>query len=142
MDLTGIEKEQAWAVQNILEPGWHNVRITEAKESQSKQGNPQIELDLESLTGDGNIKDWIVVVPQTLGKVRQLLDSAGVQIKSGDWADFSPEMLAGSEVSVLVRTEEKYGEPGKTINRVVGYEMPRVGAAVGNGSTSDASIPF
>jgi hypothetical protein len=142
--LQDVDKAEAWAVGGILPPGWHNVQIISAEESQSSGGHPQIELDLESVSGDGKIKDWIVVMAQTLGKVRQLIDAAGVDIQAGEW-EFDPATLKGCAVSILVREEPKYGDPSTMVNKVVGYEPPRANlamdAANGSHKTHD-DIPF
>lgn len=141
-----LDREEAWKVSNILPPGWHTCKITEAAETQSGSGNPQIELDLEAIGGDnpgGTIKDWIVVVPQTYGKVKQLLQAAAVPVEAGDWA-LDVTVLRGREVSVLVRQEPKFDDPTKTVNRVAGYEMPRftVNGGDGTATSADAAIPF
>lgn len=143
-----LEREEAWKVSNILPPGWHVCKITDSQETESGQGNPQIELDLEAIGGDnagGSIKDWIVVVPQTYGKVKQLLQAAGVEVPAGD-AQLDVAVLKGREVSILVKQEPKFDDPSKTVNKVAGYDMPRFVAPPGNGagatSKADADIPF
>lgn len=142
--LDNIDKEEAWNVSQVLPPGWHNVKIVSSEEGQSSGGHPEIELELESLLGEGRMKDWIVVTSQSLGKVRQLIEAAGVQIKGGVW-EFDPALLTGAEVSILVRVEPKLSDPSQTVHKVVGYEMPRGGhtGGAGNGAAGpDADIPF
>ena len=144
--LENIDQAEAWSVSQVLPPGWHNVQVLSAEESQSSAGHPQTELELESLNGDGKIKDWIVVMEKTLGKVRQLIEAAGLNIQGGAW-EFDPVALKGAAVSILVRQEPKYGDPSTTVNKVVGYEPPRADIAqhtAGNGSThsADDDIPF
>lgn len=143
--LENIDQQEAWNVSQVLPPGWHNVRIASSEEGQSSGGHPEIELELESLLGEGRMKDWLVVTSQSLGKVRQLIEAAGVQIKGGVW-EFDPAVLTGAQVSILVRVEPKLSDPSQTVHKVVGYESLRddipTGAGNGAARSADADIPF
>jgi hypothetical protein len=80
--LNDIDQTEAWSAGGgLLPPGRHLCRIVDTEEGESSNGNPQMILTLEAIAGEhvgGQIKDWIVVVPQTYGRVRQILDAAGL----------------------------------------------------------------
>lgn len=148
-----MDKAEAWeATGGLLEPGQHLVKITSAVEGTSSGGYPQLELQLTDNSGQG-IKDWLVVIEKTFGKVVQMLQAAGVPVPSGDDAQLHPEPLVGKKVTITV--SEEADNKGGSRNRVVAYEPASAyaddGTAVdttgmnGTGSPSqkrDGSIPF
>lgn len=119
MNLSGTE---AWSVGDVLPPGTYVTQIAEAVEGTSSNQNPQIELRLECR--EGAIRDWIVITPKTLGKVRQLLEAAGVQIPPGDF-QLDADTLLRRRVQIVVR--EQPDNQGKLRSRVIGYEPPNAG---------------
>jgi len=142
MNLDGVD---AWAGGALLSPGTHICRITEAAEGKSTGGHPQIELSLEAIDGPeqgGTIKDWIVIVQATLGKVKQLFDAAGYEPPPGDFA-FDASALVGRTVKIIVREEPKGDGSSDTRNRVKAYDAPGEPVAAGqNGHSSEPDIPF
>lgn len=148
LNLDGVE---AWSGAGTLPPGQHVCKIEEATEGTSSGGNPQVELLLRATGGDtagASIRDWIIVIPSTLGKVRQFLEAARCAIPQGDFA-FPTGQLTGRSVLVTVR-EEEYG--GKTRARVVAYEPatdfagnggdPQPALAASGPAHRDDDIPF
>lgn len=152
-DLTNMDEERAWAG-GILGPGRHECVVTDVEEQTSSGGHPQMVLTLEAVAGPeegSTVKDWVVVIPSTFGKVKQILEAAGVEIQGGDWT-FDASVLRGRRVAVLVREEPKRSDPSQTVSVVAAYSRPRVDGEVpadldglgGNGSASqsDQDIPF
>lgn len=125
--------ETAWDVGDggsILSAGDHLVKVIDLDgEGNSKNGYPQIEVKLGNDQGD--IRDWIVVIPSTIGKVVQLTDAAGLERPNdtevsleGSGYRFTPTYLArllGKEVGVIVREEPDRNDPSRTRTRVQGY---------------------
>lgn len=138
VDLEGVE---AWAAGQILPPGSHNVEVVEAKEGESGTGKPQLELELLAYEGEyegGTIRDWIVVIPKTAGKVKQLLAAFGVGDLDSEVA-FEAEDLKGKKAQILVRNEPY---DGKDRSRVKAYEPVGELATASNGSGSEDDLPF
>jgi hypothetical protein len=123
--------EKAWAVgEGILPAGDHVVEVLEASGTGTSSGGyPQIEIRVGN--ADGEIRDWIVVIPTTIGKVVQLTDAVGLdrptdaQVEAdGPGYRLDPkylDQLIGKKVGVLVRQEADRNDPTKMRDRVKGY---------------------
>lgn len=123
--------EAAWDVSDtILSQGDHLVEILEVDGTgNSSGGHPQIEL--KSGNADGSIRDWIVVIPTSIGKVVQLTDAVGLDrptdeqvTEEGTGYRLDPTYLGqliGKKVGVIVRTEPNRNDPSKTRDVVKGY---------------------
>lgn len=146
MKLTGVKDAEAWSSDVILGPGWHTVEVESAEESTTSNGNPQIELRFAS--GDGAIRDWLVVVEQTAGKVAQLLDAVKLDRSSINEDSFNPSVLEGRKLAIFVAEEPDNRNPGQTRSRVKTYAtIESAGssepAPTGNGSAQDdGDLPF
>lgn len=129
LDMTDVE---AWVAGDILPAGTHTIEVTDTEEGTSSGGHPQAELDMRCVSGqyvDGTIKDWIVVIPKTAGKVKQILEAFGVENLDGK-VTFSASDLKGKRANIVVR-EEPYD--GKPRSKVKAYE-PASEVAATNGS--------
>jgi len=145
--LEGIEEVDAWSSSVLLPVGWHDVTIEEADEGSSTNGYPQIEMRFANAQGD--IREWMVVIPSSMGRVKSLLMAA--QVAFGEAEDFDPSVLKGKKLSIYVGTEESLKEPGK-MRAVVKAFAPlsdHKGDPVPDTSdfgppqvTDDANIPF
>lgn len=142
VDLTGVE---AWSgAVMITAPFEGMVEVTDAKEGESSGGFPQLELELRAVGGEqdgGTIRDWIVVIPTSLGRVKQVLEAMGVANLDSE-VEFQPAELVGKQCRIVVRDEPYNGEM-KT--RVKAYQS--VGAATNGGSPTAVkddkeSLPF
>jgi hypothetical protein len=139
-----LDEVEAWSGSGPPPPGTHVARIDSAAEGESSGGYPQIELDLRVTAGDANgatIRDWLVAIPSTYGKVKQLLEAAGVEIPQGAFA-LDVSVLEGRPVQIVVRENEYLGEKRM---RVMAYEP--VNGAVSNPTPAgvavgDDDIPF
>lgn len=144
MDLSGVE---AWEAGDILPPGRHTVKVTEAKETQSSNGHPQLELSLESIAGEyqgGTIRDWITFTANAAGRVKQVLGALGVDVSGS--VEVEPSALVGSRATIVVRTKTR---DGKEFSEVKAYEAASgepAAASNGNGNGAGASdeddLPF
>lgn len=162
MKVQNLNETEAWGAGTVLSPGRHLCQIDRADEGQSSGGHPQIELEVRAIAGPeagGTIRDWMVVIPSSYGRVRQLLEAAGIEVQGGDW-DLPVGQLVGRKVAVIVRMEKKERgkNAGKEFATVAAYDLPKdsdvqAGADVpadtagfaGNGAGSavrDEDIPF
>jgi hypothetical protein len=142
LDLTGVE---AWEGGAILPPGTYTVEVDDAKEGTSTGGHPQLELQLRAIGGDqagGEIRDWIIVTPQSAGRVKQMLSALEVAGLDGK-VRFEASDLVGKRCKIVVRTEQY---DGKDRSRVKAYETlggEPAGATTGNSAPSvDDPLPF
>jgi hypothetical protein len=95
----------------------------------SSRGNPQI--DVKLVANEGSITDWVVVLPQTLGRVVQLTDAVGLPrpkdeevAPDGEGFRLHPQYLAsmvGKQVGVFVNAERDQMDPTKMRDRVRSY---------------------
>lgn len=149
-----LDNVDAWeAGGGILPPGKHVCTITDAKQGESRNGHPQIELRAESVdpqAAGAGIRDWVVITPNSMGRVKQLLEAAGISIPSGSF-NFDPAQLEGKRVTLYVAVGRK--PDGSEKNEVTGYASPQEsdlpadtsGLPTGNGSGAsrqDEDIPF
>jgi hypothetical protein len=144
--------EQAWSVSegtgSILPEGDHVVEILSCEGSGTSSGGyPQLELQVGN--ADGQIRDWIVVIPSTIGKVVQLTDAAGLErpneaqvLSEGPGYRLDPkylDQLVGRQVGVLVRQEPDRNDPTRMRDRVKGYVT--AGSIAKSDIPQDPSIP-
>ena len=147
--------EEAWEVSTgtMLPEGDHFVKVIEIDGTgTSSGGHPQIELRVGN--AEGSIRDWIVVIPSTVGKVVQLTDALGLERPSdaevkeeGTGYRFSQTYLGkliGKPVGVVIRDEPDRMDPSKTRTRVQGY-VPASDVPAppidGGGNASEAFAP-
>lgn len=155
ISIKGIKEVEAWkSTGGMLPVGWHTVQIERAEEGTTRtSGNPQIELEFVASNGD-SIKEWLVVVPATLGKVKALLEASGVQIPEGDDPELPTRALIGKKLDVYVGLEPDYNDPTRDRRRVQGFAKPGEKAKPGASSpghpgdpgnpglTDDDDLPF
>lgn len=140
-----LDNVEAWAAGAILSPGTHTVRVIEADDSRtSKNGHPQIVLKLEATEGDevgGTITDWLTITPNSLGRVRQILDAFQFPIPPGNF------QLAGSQLinrAARIVVREEMGSDGRMRSQVKAYEPSGSGVSHANGNGGDplaAAVP-
>lgn len=144
-----FSQEEAWetSTSTILPPGNHICFIHEQEgpnadplESESSGGHPQIAMKL--VKGEYDIRDWVVITRNSMGKALQLFEAAGLgnpgdmSIPSPEWSAFVAK-LKGKKVGVIVRQqrdERPEAKPNAMVTRVQGYCTP---AEIGQ-SESDA----
>jgi hypothetical protein len=135
--------EDAWEVStgDLIPVGDFVCSIESVATGRSGGNYPQIEL---------------VITPNTIGKVVQLLKACGAgtppdEVVREDYAieeSWLRKNVLGKRVGVIVREEEKYNDPGKFVPKIRGYVEPdrinasdvtSAGEAAGFGSAQDSS---
>lgn len=138
--------EEAWEVSTdtILTAGDHATKVQEAEKGISSGGYPQVIVKTGNDTGQ--IRDWLVITPRSIGKIVQLTDALGVPRPTDeDIADTETYELTdayvaawvGKPVGTIVRSEPDQKNPGQTRDRVAGY-VP-VSQIAGQPGSSDVS---
>jgi hypothetical protein len=133
----------------MLPVGNHVCEIREIDGTGTSSGGyPQIELKVAN--ADGEIRDWIVITPATVGKVVQLTDAVGIP-RPDPATDFDPETgrLSSSyldqawskQVGVVVRDEDDVKNPGQKRRRVQGY-VPKDKIAESDATPAGAGREF
>lgn len=142
INLDGVD---AWSAGAVLPPGWHDVRIETAEDEESN-GHPVIALQMSAVGGEHagfGVRDWIHVTAKSLGKVRQFLEAAKVEIPSGDF-ELPTSKLVGRTTRVLVAEEPKNSDPTKMVSVVKAYVLAEGKAPASSGAVpkADQDIPF
>lgn len=104
----------------ILAPGTHPV-VVRNEEIDETGDHPVVMVQMEAIGGEekgGEIRDWIHVTKNTLGRIAQIYKAFGVDHPSGE---FTWIPLLGKQAKVVVRNEPKRDEPSKTRTVVKGY---------------------
>lgn len=133
--------------------GNHLCTITEVDGSAvSGSGSPTIIVKTGNSQGD--ITNWLTVLPQTIGKVVNLTDAAGIDRPSDEQVrpdgpgfrldDKYLQQLIGKQVGVIVRKEKDNRDPTKPDrDRVKGYVEPdKLSPRSGNGSDVTPASAF
>lgn len=119
-----LNETEAWSGFVGLRAGSHVIECVSAEEAKTKKkGHPQIILELEAVAGDeagASIRDYIVVIPSTYGKVRQVLEAFGLPLPS-EGGSVDAKVFLNKRAKIIVRPEEKHDDPGQTVERVQGY---------------------
>ncbi len=143
----------------ILPPGDHVVTVKDIETGTSSGGHPQIIVSAGN--DNGSARDWIVVIPTTLGRVTQLSSACGVPIPQDD--EVTPEgtgfrlsesyleKFVGKQVGVRMHQEPDRLDPQKMRDRVsgwcpaadfIGSDVPSNGAAAAFAPPVTDDIPF
>lgn len=144
----------------ILNPGTHPIRVVD-EEVKTDGDHPVVLVTLEAIGGEeqgGEIRDWIHVTENTLGRIAQIYEAFKVEVPSGEF-EWIP--IKGKQAKAVVRKEDR--RDGKTddqgrvlkVSEVKSYialgESDEVaerlkeefGATeVGSGGAKDDDIPF
>jgi hypothetical protein len=153
---------EAWEYQDrpaLLPVGSHVCTIISAVASHTsgkmgREPKPQIELTVQGELGER--RDWIVITPNTVGKVVQVYDACGAERpREGEYNPVTGELvqecvdrLQGRRVGVIVRLEDSLRNPGTQEPRIGGYVEPQQitddmpADTTGLGQTDDEKVPF
>lgn len=145
MKVGSLKDVEAWSGGGAyLGIGTHPAEITSASEGESSGGHPQFELEWTAIGGeqkDGTIKEWLVVIASTKGKLKGLLEACGVEITDA-LDEVNPSDLEGLQCNIVVRKEN----PDDKYPRVMGYlplsEIPADTTGLNGSSETDERIPF
>jgi hypothetical protein len=106
MKITGLDQVGTEETpQTLIPPGEYLVGITAAEEKTSKNGHPQVALDLEILEGElkgRGVKDWVTVTERAMWRVKQVLVSIGYpNADSGEVDLQAPKMIGGKAIITI-----------------------------------------
>ena len=106
MKITGLDQVGTEETpQTLIPPGEYLVGITAAEEKTSKNGHPQVALDLEILEGElkgRGVKDWVTVTERAMWRVKQVLVAIGYpNADSGEVDLEAPKMIGGKAVITI-----------------------------------------
>lgn len=118
LSLDDVEPWKAGGV--ILNPGTHPIRVVE-EEVKLDGDHPVVLITLEAIGGEekgGEIRDWIHVTENTLGRIAQIYEAFGVQVPSGEF-EWIP--LKSKQAKAVVRNVPGRDDPSKTFSEVKSY---------------------
>lgn len=144
MKFENLNEVEAWKSGAFLGIGTHPAEIVSASEGKSSGGHDQFELEWAATDGPekgSTIKEWIVVMESTKGKVVALLEACGVTIPPGEF-NVGPEQLKGLKAAIVVRKE-----PDDKYPNVKGYlpisDLPADTTGMNSSASSaDDKLPF
>lgn len=100
--------------------GKHIAVIDSIEEKPANTGSPQLIITWRVAAGQyagTQSREWMVILPQTYGKVKAFLQAVGWSLKSGEFEMPTTE-LTGRKAWIIVGTEQR---DGKTFTRVIGH---------------------
>lgn len=158
MSLDDVEPWKGGGI--ILRSGTHPIRVVDEEiKEPGKDGyegdHPVVILTLEAIGGEeqgGEIRDWIHITPDALGKVAQLYEVFGVEVPAGEFEWIS---IKGRQAKIVVREKPGRKDPSKKFSEVVSYTKLASGEEVVDrlkeefaaeeipaGGAKDDDIPF
>jgi hypothetical protein len=109
MKITGLDQVGTEETpQTLIPPGEYLVGITAAEEKTSKNGHPQVALDLEILEGElkgRGVKDWVTVTERAMWRVKQVLMSIGYPIAASGEVDLDAPKMIGGKAIITIKHE-------------------------------------
>lgn len=146
----------------ILRTGSHPVRVVDEEIKEPGQAgyegdHPVVILTLEAIGGEekgGEIRDWVHITAEALGRVAQIYEAFGVVVPEGEFEWIS---VKGKQAKAVVREKPGRKDPSKTFSEVASYvALGEDDAAVakleetfdatpveaGKGGGQDDDIPF
>jgi hypothetical protein len=106
MKITGLDQVGTEETpQTLIPPGEYLIGVTAAEEKTSKNGHPQVALDLEILEGElkgRGVKDWVTVTERAMWRVKQVLVAIGYpNADSGEVDLEAPKMIGGKAIITI-----------------------------------------
>ena len=109
MKITGLDQVGTEETpQTLISPGDYLVGITAAEEKTSKNGHPQVALDLEILEGElkgRGVKDWVTVTERAMWRVKQVLVAVGYPNADSGEVDLEAPKMIGGKAIITVKHE-------------------------------------
>lgn len=116
-----LDQVEAWDTGGLPFPvGKHHAVIEAVEEKAASTGSPQVIISWRGIGGnaqDCTTREWLVILPQTYGKVKSFLQAVKWPLKSGAFSMPTTE-LVGRHALIVVGTEQR---DGKTFTRVMGH---------------------
>lgn len=114
----------------ILGPGTHPIKVVEEEieyKGEGEEKHPVVKLQLVAIGGEeegGEIRDWVHVTPNSLGRVAQIYEAFEVEVPGGEF-EWIPLLnrTAKAIVRRVPRRDGKTGDNGQVLNvsEVKGY---------------------
>jgi hypothetical protein len=104
LDQVGTEETP----QTLIPPGDYIIGITAAEENTSKNGHPQVALDLEILEGElkgRGVKDWVTVTERAMWRVKQVLVAVGYPNAESGEVDLDAAKMIGGKAVITIKHE-------------------------------------
>ena len=109
MKITGLDQVGTEETpQTLIPPGEYLIGVTAAEEKTSKNGHPQVALDLEILEGElkgRGVKDWLTVTERAFWRVKQVLTSIGYPIAASGEVDLDAPKMIGGKAIITIKHE-------------------------------------
>lgn len=109
MKITGLDQVGTEETpQTLIPPGEYLIGVTAAEEKTSKNGYPQVALDLEILEGElkgRGVKDWVTVTERAMWRVKQVLTSIGYPIAASGEVDLDAPKMIGGKAIITIKHE-------------------------------------
>ena len=106
MKITGLDQVGTEETpQTLIPPGEYLIGVTAAEEKLSKNGYPQVALDLEILEGElkgRGVKDWLTVTERAMWRVKQVL--VAIRYPNADSGEVdleAPKMIGGKAIITI-----------------------------------------
>lgn len=109
MKITGLDQVGTEETpQTLIPPGEYLVGVTAAEEKTSKNGYPQVALDLEILEGElkgRGVKDWLTVTERAMWRVKQVLVAIGYPGAESGELDLQAAQMIGGKARITIKHE-------------------------------------
>ena len=109
MKITGLDQVGTEETpQTLIPPGDYIIGITAAEENTSKNGHPQVALDLEILEGElkgRGVKDWVTVTERAMWRVKQVLVAVGYPNAESGEVDLDAAKMIGGKAVITIKHE-------------------------------------
>ena len=109
MKITGLDQVGTEETpQTLIPPGEYLVGVTAAEEKTSKNGHPQVALDLEILEGElkgRGVKDWVTVTERAMWRVKQVLVAIGYPNADSGEVDLEATKMIGGKAVITIKHE-------------------------------------
>ena len=109
MKITGLDQVGTEETpQTLIPPGEYLVGVTAAEEKTSKNGHPQVALDLEILEGElkgRGVKDWVTVTERAMWRVKQVLVAIGYPNADSGEVDLEAAKMIGGKAIITIKHE-------------------------------------
>lgn len=110
----------------ILRTGTHIVRVVDEEIKEPGQAgyegdHPVVVLTCEAIAGEekgGEIRDWVHITADALGRVAQIYEAFGVAVPEGEFEWIS---IKGKQAKAVVREKPGRKDPSKTFSEVSSY---------------------
>lgn len=148
--IESLNDVEAWKAGGSPFPlGKHPGRIDSVEEKAASTGSPQVEITWTGLgSADGcEMREWLVILPQTYGKVKAFLEAVRWPLKEGAF-DMPTTELVGRQAMLVVGTELR---DAREFRRVMGH-LPMEGdvpidtsglpTGAGMGAGDNQKLPF